>query len=202
MGSQDLFKRRVLRNRVAAAAVSGALLGGSILGVAPEAQATMLAVPAAGTQSAQAAQALQVPSKHSVLIPTRAHTRLVRGIAIRRAKRAIGIRHGYRHLCLLFVRTRYGVPKRAHTALRAWSAARHKHRHDHYPPAGVPVFWSGGSHRGGHVAISLGHGMIVSTDMPRTGHVGRIRLSTIARRWHLRYLGWTEDLNGVRIYRR
>jgi hypothetical protein len=203
MGSQYRIVRRALRERVVAAAVSGVLLGGSILGASPEAQAaTVAAAPAAGAQIAQVAEQVQLPAENGVLIPSRAHTRLVRGMAIRRARRAIGIRHGYRHLCLLFVRTRYGVPKRAHTAYRAWYAAHHKHRHDRNPPAGVPVFWSGGSRRGGHVAISLGHGMIVSTDMPRSGHVGRIRLSTISRRWHLRYLGWTEDLNGVRVYRR
>jgi hypothetical protein len=203
MGSQYRFARHVLRDRVLAAAVGGALLGGSILGVSPEAQAaTIAAGPAAATQIAQVAQQIQDTSEDVGLIPSRAHTRFVERVAIRRATRAVGIRHGYRHLCLLFVRTRYGVPKRAHTAIRAWSVSRHKHRHDRNPPAGVPVFWSGGSRGGGHVAISLGHGMIVSTDMPRAGHVGRIRLSTIARRWHLRYLGWTEDLNGVRIYRR
>jgi cell wall-associated NlpC family hydrolase len=123
-------------------------------------------------------------------------------IGLARAKRWIGAHGHWRHLCLAFVRTRYELPKRQHTAIRAWSAARHKHRHDRYPPAGVPVFWSGGSHRHGHVAISLGHGMIISTDLPRTGHVTRTRLSTVERRWGLHYLGWTEDLEGVRIYRR
>jgi cell wall-associated NlpC family hydrolase len=105
-------------------------------------------------------------------------------------------------MCLAFVRTRYGLPKRESTAIGAWRDARHKHRHDRNPPPGVPIFWYGGSHRAGHVAISLGRGMIISTDFPHTGHIARVRLSAVRRHWGLRYLGWTEDLEGRRIYRR
>ena len=64
------------------------------------------------------------------------------------------------------------------------------------------MFWTGGSHRAGHVAMSLGHGRIISTDLPYTGHVTRTSLSAPGAHWGLRYLGWTEDLEGVRIYHR
>jgi len=29
--------------------------------------------------------------------------------------------------------------------------------------------------------------------------VGTVRLSTLLRSWNHRYLGWTRDLNGVRV---
>jgi hypothetical protein len=41
---------------------------------------------------------------------------------------------------------------------------------------------------------------MVSTDFPYTGHIAKGRLSDIAADWGLNYLGWTEDLEGVRIY--
>ncbi len=50
------------------------------------------------------------------------------------------------------------------------------------------------------MAVSLGDGWIVSTDFPYTGHIAKGRLSDIAADWGLNYLGWTEDLEGVRIY--
>lgn len=215
MGSQVRAGRSVVRHRVLTAAIGGLLSAGAIVGVAaPGAQAATAAVPATMTPLAQATTAevaaaaapvAQVPervARPSVpsYLPTVAHTRLVEAIAIGRARRAVGARGVWRHMCLGFVRTRFGLPIRQRSAIGAWRASRHKHYG--LPPAGVPVFWSGG-HRGhGHVALSLGHGMIVSTDLPYTGHVTRTTLSAPRRHWGLHYLGWTEDLEGYRIYRR
>ncbi|HEX3612691.1 MAG TPA: hypothetical protein VHU88_13475 [Sporichthyaceae bacterium] len=188
------------------AALGLALSVGPVVGAAAGAEGTAAPETVVGMQIAEMAQSSQLVeqqvSERSAMRPTRAHTRRVRRAAVRRARRAIGRRRHWRHMCLSFVRTRYHLPRRQHSAYRAWRAAHHKHRHDRRPPAGVPVFWSGGSHHLGHVAISLGHGWIITTDLPRTGHVTRVRLSTIHRRWGLHYLGWTEDLEGYRIYRR
>jgi hypothetical protein len=169
------------------AAIGGLLLGGAIVGVAPGAQAAVTSQPMAAAQIATA------PGHPSPLIDLH---------AIARATRYVGARRHFPHLCLAFVRTSFELPIRHHSAMGAWSAAKHKHRYDRHPPAGVPLFWSGGRHRFGHVAMSLGHGMIISTDRPYTGRISRTRLSTIERAWHLHYLGWTEDLEGVRIYHR
>jgi hypothetical protein len=192
----------VVRDRALAVTIGGLLLGGSIVGVAPGAAAATAAHPSAGVPIARVAERFQHPIEHSGLIPSRAHTRVIDRVAILRASRAVGARGVWRHLCLGFVRTRFGLPKVESSAIEAWRLAQHKHRYDRHPPAGVPVFWSGGSRGHGHVAVSLGHGMIVSTDIPYTGHVARTYLSAPGRRWGLRYLGWTEDLEGVRIYRR
>ncbi|HEX3612692.1 MAG TPA: hypothetical protein VHU88_13480 [Sporichthyaceae bacterium] len=207
----------MVRHRVLTAAIGGLLSAGAIVGVAaPGAQAATAAVPATTTPLAQAPTAevaaaatpvVQVPervARPSVpsYLPTVAHTRLVEAIALGRARRAVGARGVWRHMCLGFVRTRFGLPIRQHSAIGAWSVSSHKHRWDAHPPAGVPVFWSGGSRGHGHVALSLGHGMIVSTDLPYNGHVTRTTLSAPRRHWGLHYLGWTEDLEGYRIYRR
>jgi hypothetical protein len=120
--------------------------------------------------------------------------------AIARAKKYIGARGDWAHLCLAFVRTTFRLPAVESTAIGAWHNAKHKHRGDKNPPAGVPVFWSGGYSGAGHVAVSLGGGWIVSTDLPYTGHIAKASLSEIHADWGLNYLGWTEDLEGVRIY--
>jgi len=212
MGSQARAGRSAVRRRVLTAAIGGLLSAGAIVGIsAPGAQAAT-EVPAAATPvaavasaAAEAVPVAMVPERASrpsapSYLPTIAHTRLVEQIALGRARRAVGERGVWRHMCLSFVRTRYGLPIRHHSAIAAWHAARHKHYG--LPPAGVPVFWSGGSRGHGHVAISLGHGRIISTDLPYPGHVTRTTLSAPRRHWGLHYLGWTEDLNGYRIYRR
>lgn len=68
------------------------------------------------------------------------------------------------------------------------------------PPAGVPVFWSGGSAGAGHVAISDGKGNVWSTDIERSGKWDLVPVADIHARWGLKYLGWSERLNGVRVY--
>lgn len=79
-------------------------------------------------------------------------------------------------------------------AVDMWKASVLKNHDDHNPPAGVPVFWSGGSKGHGHAAISLGGGMVRSTDAWTPGQVGTVPLSEVAPRWGMTYLGWTQDL--------
>jgi cell wall-associated NlpC family hydrolase len=119
--------------------------------------------------------------------------------AVQRARRLVGTVGPWSHLCLGFVRTVFGLPGRDPSAIAAWRAARTKHAGDRQPPAGVPVFWSGGGP--GHVAVSTGDGWIVTSDFPSAGRVSRIPISVLQAVWHLRYLGWTEDLEGVHLHR-
>lgn len=99
--------------------------------------------------------------------------------------------------CLMFVRLMLGVAMNFPSAISAWKNAKYKHTTG-TPPKGVPVFWDIGKH--GHVALSDGGGYCYSTDILRKGKVDRVPISKIASRWGARYLGWTEDLNGVRVY--
>lgn len=99
--------------------------------------------------------------------------------------------------CLMFVRLMLGIAMKYGSAIAAWNGAQFKHTTG-TPPKGVPVFWNIGQH--GHVALSDGGGYCYSTDILRRGKVDRVPIAKIASRWGARYLGWTEDLNGVRVY--
>ena len=106
----------------------------------------------------------------------------------------------WHNLCLMFVRSCYGVAAREPNAKRAWETAKHRHATTNAAsiPAGVPVFWRTRTVNW-HIAISIGGGYCYSTDIPR-GKVGRIGITDLSRRWGATLLGWTEDLNGVRVY--
>ena len=67
-------------------------------------------------------------------------------------------------------------------------------------PRGVPVWWGGGSHDNGHVAISVGGGACWSTDIKRTGFYDLVMITRIGEQWGLPLLGWTEDIDGVRVF--
>jgi hypothetical protein len=99
--------------------------------------------------------------------------------------------------CLNFVRTMCGAPAGVVDATTAWRLARDKHLQG-TPPAGAIVYWIGGSHGHGHIAVSKGGGYVVSTDYPR-GKVGVAPISFFHRVWGLTYAGWAWDVNGVRV---
>lgn len=105
-------------------------------------------------------------------------------------------------LCLQRVRLCYHVDSKYPDAASAWRNAAH--RHPQVDPAqiprGVPVFWTGGSAGHGHIAIATGDGECWSTDILRGGHWDKVPIGLIRRRWGLTLVGWTEDLNGVRVY--
>jgi hypothetical protein len=81
--------------------------------------------------------------------------------------------------------------RRPGTRRRSSSTARPVRRHSGYR--------CGGPH--GHVAISTGDGNCFSSDILRTGKVDKVPISKIARSWGKTYKGWSEDINGVRIWR-
>lgn len=80
-----------------------------------------------------------------------------------------------------------------------WKAAGLRHPGDRHPPAGVPVYYGGGSADNGHAAVSLGGGMIRSTDARGDGRVGTVTLDFPTVAWGMPYLGWSEDLYGHAI---
>jgi hypothetical protein len=110
----------------------------------------------------------------------------------------------YTDLCLKFVRTMFGLPANGSnpTAVSTWDNCPEAQRHpfsDHMP-ANVPVVWSGGSHGAGHIAVSVGDGNIVSTDISGDGTVSIVKASLIAQKWGLHPLGWIAELEGKRLW--
>lgn len=103
-------------------------------------------------------------------------------------------------MCLKFVRSAYQISSKYNDASEGWRRAFLRHPGDWNPPSGSPVWWTGGSHDFGHVAISDGAGFVISSDVPRAGKVGRVAIRSLTNAWNLAYQGWTEDLNGVVAY--
>jgi hypothetical protein len=83
-------------------------------------------------------------------------------------------------------------------AVDGWLSEPYAHRHpgDRNPPRGVPVAWSGGRNGYGHRAVSLGNGMVRSTDAPTRGRVGTVHISWFEKNWGLKYLGWSSTITG------
>jgi hypothetical protein len=114
-------------------------------------------------------------------------------------------------MCLQEIRKLYEIGPSAPDAAGAWRRAKYKHtlasaedlRH---VPAGVPVFWLGGSSGHGHIAMHAGSKPgtttddVWSTDFLEAGRLDRVDASLIGPKWGMQLVGWAEDLNGVRIY--
>lgn len=102
--------------------------------------------------------------------------------------------------CLMFVRMCFGLAAGFPSAIAAWDGAERKHptTDANTIPRGVPVYWRVGKY--GHVALSLGGGLCLSTDVARPGRVDIVRIDRIREAWNAQLLGWTEDLNGAIIW--
>lgn len=72
-------------------------------------------------------------------------------------------------------------------------------RYDRNPPRGTPVTWLGGSNDNGHRALSLGNGMIRTTDGAGKGNVATRELGWVEKNWGLSYAGWSTTMNGITI---
>jgi hypothetical protein len=103
-------------------------------------------------------------------------------------------------MCLYHVRRYFGIPRKYDSAHDAWLHARN--RHSGTPPRGAVVFWRSRSVSGqyGHIALSLGGGIVRSTDWPYAGHVSNAKISDISIKWGLDYDGWTWNLNDHGIW--
>lgn len=115
--------------------------------------------------------------------------------AAENAERIHSYESGY---CLRFVRGEaWQIGSLYASAIEAWNAARHKHPGDRSPPIGAPCFYSGGQY--GHIVIWRGGSKMRSTDCTTAGDVSNADIDWPVRAWGDTYLGWTEDLNGVRL---
>ncbi|MGZ6768003.1 MAG: hypothetical protein ACXVEQ_17080 [Nocardioidaceae bacterium] len=100
--------------------------------------------------------------------------------------------------CLQWARTRAGIPGRYATAAEAARGAFNKHFGGR-PPAGAAVYYTGGSHGYGHIAISVGGGKVRSTDSGGSGRVATVGYRWPVTHWHLHYAGWADNINGYTI---
>lgn len=101
--------------------------------------------------------------------------------------------------CLGWAREQADIPSRYADAATAWDHARGRHPGDLTPPKGAAVYWLGGSGGHGHIAISVGNGLVRSSDAGGSGVVATVPLRRLTREWHLTYVGWSDSVNGYRI---
>lgn len=119
---------------------------------------------------------------------------------------------GREGLCLQAIRTACGAPGMGGVAKDAYDRVPESRRHTGKPPAGYPAFWSGGTpiHLEGRGTVYPGHVVLgaggsgsddcYSTDFARPGRIDLVSIAAITKSWtNLRYLGWTEEINGIRI---
>ncbi len=97
--------------------------------------------------------------------------------------------------CLQWSRERASIGALFPDAATAWRNAMHRHAGDRHPPRGAMVYWTGGSHGYGHIAVSLGGGQIRSTDAGGAGRVATVDLSWPEYKWGLTYAGWADNVN-------
>jgi hypothetical protein len=102
---------------------------------------------------------------------------------------------GWAGLCLMFVRSCYGLEALYPDAWTAWqNAAKRHHADPDEAPRGYAGFFRGGDH--GHIVLLLGAGRCLTNDTGAPGTINVARLTDIEAAWGYRFQGWTEDLNG------
>jgi hypothetical protein len=104
--------------------------------------------------------------------------------------------------CLVFVRTAFGVSAGFPSAADAWRGAKLKHPVESgmQVPRGAPVFWTGGSHGFGHIAIGTGNGRCWSSDAGGPGRTAKVSIDELTDRFNISFQGWAEDINGVHVF--
>jgi len=99
-------------------------------------------------------------------------------------------------MCLFTVQQWFAAPWSGPYAEEAWRRWGGQHPGDTNPPAGVPVYWHNPRSRYGHIALSVGGGVVRSTDWPRDTRVGEVTIAELTRRWGVQYLGWSDRFSG------
>lgn len=105
--------------------------------------------------------------------------------------------------CKRETREAYQIPSDgSDSAAEAWERCDFKHPTTNTAgiPRGAFCWWLGGSVHDGHVAISVGNGLCWTVDFHRDGRWDLAPIESIAQQWpSLRFVGWSEDIDGVRI---
>ena len=106
-------------------------------------------------------------------------------------------------MCLVYVRETYDIGPKYPSATEGWNASTYKHTDQNFPAdAWVPVWFSLSDNPAGHVALRQPDGSIWSASDPtQTSPVHHTSLEDIEQYYggRLTYLGWTEDIEGVRV---
>lgn len=108
-------------------------------------------------------------------------------------------RAGYGGYCLQFTRNAWDVPSYYSSARDAWNGAKHKHPTSSTSGVayGAPLFMDKSTSTYGHVAVYVGDGKMATTDSQKTYTYITPVQNWLNAGYHL--LGWTEDLNGVKL---
>lgn len=98
--------------------------------------------------------------------------------------------------CLIYVREVFGVPAKYLTATLAWQNSQYKHSGTP-PPVAVPI-WFSYNQPAGHVAV-WDNGKIYSTTAQGDKTFSSIQALMNYIGEDIQYLGWSEDINNVRV---
>lgn len=101
--------------------------------------------------------------------------------------------------CLQQCRIWAGINSMYPDAATAWRNTNDRHPGNKDAPRGSAVYWTGGSHGYGHIAISLGGGNVRSTDAGGSGIVATRNIDWFTANWGLPYAGWAWDINEATI---
>jgi hypothetical protein len=94
----------------------------------------------------------------------------------------------------------WGLPVKYASAIDAWNHVPKAHRHTDMSkaPIGAPVFFAGGLY--GHVAMQSDQvGVLISTDAPSAGYIGKVRTEYFTTKWGKELLGWASQYNDVNL---
>lgn len=121
----------------------------------------------------------------------------------------VGANYGvqdYAGYCLRFTQSVYGAPVKYPTAWDAWLAVDGKHQDRNMPNTDVPIwFESWGTYNGvtknwGHASVyQASTGRVFSSPGSGYGNKWFASISDAERQWGMRYVGWSEYLNGMQI---
>ena len=109
-------------------------------------------------------------------------------------------------LCLALTRTGRGISPRYASALQAWNEADVRHSltstsNFSKVPLGAPIFYRSATY--GHIVTFAGVGnsgpLCYTNDVAGRGKVSLVSPLWFISHWGQPILGWTEDLNGVKI---
>jgi hypothetical protein len=113
----------------------------------------------------------------------------------------------FNNYCLRFTQKVFSAPARYPSAWSAWLATEYKHQDTNYPEGvAVPVWfsWYGdidgtGAKDWGHVATRFPDGRVLSSPGKGYGQQWFASVDAQARAYSCKYVGWSEDLNGLKI---
>lgn len=110
--------------------------------------------------------------------------------------------------CLMYSREVFGIAKKYDSAWEGWSNSALKHGDQSFPSVAVPVWFEHWGTYGsppkygnwGHVAVRMPNGQIYSSPYnSRTSHAVLSSIQEVEKLYKCKYVGWSEDVNGVRV---